>query len=156
MQQKPQSIPNPAGLNNTKGSSTLSSDQDKSKDAHPKRKHKSSADRESGESTSGQSNDLKDEIHAMSCLMVKGRTRQPIVSDKTTKAHRSRDPGCDPAGWEHFKSKLTSCSKCKRSFFPYRVAAHEKLCTDFRPNQPQQVAPNHSISKQSLKSQNKS
>lgn len=37
-------------------------------------------------------------------------------------------PGCDPEGWEHFKSQLTPCLKCGRSFFPHRLATHEKAC----------------------------
>ncbi|XP_074600551.1 uncharacterized protein LOC141854676 [Brevipalpus obovatus] len=37
-------------------------------------------------------------------------------------------PGCDPEGWEHFKSQLNPCSKCGRTFFPHRLATHEKAC----------------------------
>lgn len=36
--------------------------------------------------------------------------------------------GCDPAGWEHFKSQLVPCPRCCRTFFPHRLPAHEKSC----------------------------
>ena len=39
----------------------------------------------------------------------------------------TRAPYNDP-GWTQFKSKLSPCSKCNRSFFHFRVAAHEKYC----------------------------
>lgn len=110
-----------------------------------KRKYKSTIEQEESVKVSGdQSDGLKEEIHAMSRLMVKGRKKQSPSSDKITKVQRGRYSGCDPAGWDHFKSKLTSCSKCKRSFFPYRVAAHEKVCTEYR-SVPSQVPPTQRI-----------
>lgn len=36
--------------------------------------------------------------------------------------------GCDPAGWEHFKAQLVPCSRCSRTFFPHRLAIHERSC----------------------------
>lgn len=36
--------------------------------------------------------------------------------------------GCDSLGWEHFKSQLIACRKCRRTFFPHRLSVHEKAC----------------------------
>lgn len=124
----------------------------KADDANPSRKLKSkscSQNADSPQSGSNQGNDLHDEVHAMSRLMVKGQSKQPHSMDKLAKVPKPRDSGCDQVGWECFKSELRSCSKCKRSFFPHRVAAHEKVCTEVRPRQPEV----HSISRQSFRHQ---
>jgi len=44
-------------------------------------------------------------------------------------------PQEDPAGWRYFRSKLSSCPKCKRCFYPYRIETHVKLCNELRDKQ---------------------
>lgn len=112
--------------------SLISQKQKDAKHADPKGKQKSS-EKEAEKRVAGESDYLEKETHAMSRLVVKGLKQQSLSSDKITKVQRAHFSGCDPSGWNHFKSKLTSCSKCNRSFFPYRVAAHEKVCNEYRP-----------------------
>ena len=121
---------------------------------NPKRKYKTTIEQKTGTGMTGVTDCLRDEMHAMSLLMAKELKKQSSSSDKKTKVQRAHFSGCDPAGWDHFKSKLTACSKCNRSFFPYRVAAHEKVCTEYRPLPPQQV-PSPPRSKEPAKSQYK-
>ncbi|XP_053204322.1 uncharacterized protein LOC128388886 isoform X2 [Panonychus citri] len=81
------------------------------------------------------------EIHEIECFekwkhdnsVLPPNQRIPMASThggggSDHRASFSSITGCDPAGWEHFKSQLTPCPKCSRTFFPHRLAAHEKAC----------------------------
>lgn len=79
------------------------------------------------------------ETHEIECLEkwkransnLPANQRVPMTFNTQGGEHRgsiSSITGCDLSGWEHFKSQLTPCPKCARTFFPHRLAAHKKAC----------------------------
>lgn len=64
---------------------------------------------------------------AMEKLVIRNRNRGVVPKPVSL-----RSPGCELVSLHDFMAKLSPCKKCKRSFFPYRLASHERLCNEFR------------------------
>lgn len=95
-----------------------------------KRKLQSRRDNDSlGRQGSG-SEDLSQEVRAMSRLVVKGRKKHSPTPATDVKVNKESTAACNATAWANFKSSLVPCSKCGRNFFSYRVATHEKLCSE--------------------------